>query len=185
MKFTACLILLLIALALPKVALAGDATSHEEIATNLRLELLEVQAKEAALQGRLQQLDDDIKPENIERALAGIGSTKPEELREHRRRLLSIERDGVRAQLKVLETSRTRLEAAIVDAEAKAYQESAQPNSVPEKQVKKARAAAKTSWMMTPAAPACQENSSKNNEPDLGRELNSRPAACDNTAPLR
>ena len=52
----------------------------------------------------LQQLDESIKPENIERSLAGIGSTRPEELRETRRRQLTIERDGVLAQLKTLET---------------------------------------------------------------------------------
>lgn len=123
MKFKAFLILFFIALVLPPNIVAGDVISHEEMATKLRFELVEVQAKEAELQVRLQQLDDDLKPENIERALAGIGSTKPEALREHRRRLLTIERDGVLARLKLLEKSRVRLETAIETAEAAAYQE--------------------------------------------------------------
>jgi hypothetical protein len=75
-------------------------------------------------------LDESLKPENIERSLAGIGSTRPEELREQRRRQLTIERDGVQAQLKTLETSRQRLETALANAEVLAYQESARPTQM-------------------------------------------------------
>ena len=96
-----------------------------ESAEKLRTQLLEVQTKEEDLRVRLAQLDEAIKPENIERSLAGVGSTRPEELREARRRQLSIQREGVLAQLKTLETSRQRLETAIASAEARAYQESA------------------------------------------------------------
>ncbi|HEY2972375.1 MAG TPA: hypothetical protein VGJ48_07675 [Pyrinomonadaceae bacterium] len=62
----------------------------------------------------------------IERSLAGVGSTRPEELRELRRRQLSIERDSVRAQLKLVGASRERLEAAIRTADNQAYQQSAE-----------------------------------------------------------
>jgi len=99
-----------------------------ESAENLRAQLLEVQIKEEDLRVRLAELDEAIKPENIERSLAGVGSTRPEELREARRRQLSIQRDGVLAQLKTLETSRQRLETAIVNADGRAYQESALPD---------------------------------------------------------
>jgi len=44
-----------------------------------------------------------VKPESIERDLAGIGSVHPEELREHRRKLLTIERNGLQTQLDLLE----------------------------------------------------------------------------------
>jgi hypothetical protein len=98
-----------------------------ETVEKLRGQLLDVQAQEDGLRGRLDQLNEAIKPENIERSLAGVGSTRPEELREHRRRQLAIERDGVQAQLKTLETSRQRLESAIANAEALAYQQSARP----------------------------------------------------------
>src|SRR6185503_7232699 len=77
-----------------------------ETVEKLRAQLLDVQMQEDGLRGRLDQLNEAIKPENIERSLAGVGSTRPEELREHRRRQLAIERDGVQAQLKTLETSR-------------------------------------------------------------------------------
>ena len=91
----------------------------------LRLQLIEVQEKEGSLRMRDQQLEEELKPENIERSLAGIGSTKPEELREARRRRLTIERESVKAQLKLIETTKTRLETAIANAEGRAYQESA------------------------------------------------------------
>lgn len=106
---------------------AQETASAAETVEKLKLQLLDVQAKEEALRERAQQLDESLKPENIERSLAGVGSTRPEELRESRRRQLTIERDGVQAQLKTLETSHQRLEAAIANAEALAYQQSARP----------------------------------------------------------
>ena len=91
----------------------------------LRSQLHAVQVKEAELKERAQQLDEALKPENIERSLAGVGSTRPEELRESRRRQLSIEREGVSAQLKFVATSRERLESVIRTAETQTYLQSA------------------------------------------------------------
>ena len=101
--------------------------SAAESVDRMKAQLLDVQAHEADLRARLQELDESLKPENIERSLAGVGSTRPEELREARRRQLTIQRDGLLAQLKTLETGRTRLEAAIANAEVLAYQQSARP----------------------------------------------------------
>ena len=125
MRGKAGLVLFLMLLFTPNVFAQETAA---ESAERLRGQLLEVQAKEEELRHRLAELDEAIKPENIERSLAGVGSTRPEELREARRRQLSIQRDGVLAQLKTIETSRQRLEMAIADADARAYQQSAQPN---------------------------------------------------------
>ena len=100
-------------------------TSAQEIAANLRVQLSEVQVGMAEMQARDEQLEEDLKPENIERSLAGIGSTRPELLRERRRRQLEIARIRVRAQLDELDRSRTRLETAIAEADAAAYWESA------------------------------------------------------------
>jgi chromatin segregation and condensation protein Rec8/ScpA/Scc1 (kleisin family) len=100
----------------------GDPT--EELA-NLRLKSLNVQDKEAELQERLRQLDEDLKAENIERSLAGIGSTRPEELRETRRRQLQIEKDSLLTQIVHLATVRASLESAIATAETAAYHQSA------------------------------------------------------------
>ncbi len=107
-------------------------TSAQEIATNFRLQLSEVQVRQAELQARSEQLEEDLKPENIERSVAGIGSTHPERLREQRRRQLEIVRASVRLQLDELDRSHARLEAAIVEADALAYWQSAGLCNLPE-----------------------------------------------------
>jgi hypothetical protein len=127
---------------------AQSASSAAQTADDLRAQLLEVQAKEAELQTRARQLDEDLKPENIERSLAGVGSTRPEELRELRRRQLTIERDSVRAQLKVVETSRERLEAVIRTAETQAYQQSAERTSPALNQMLEMNYAGSSRWLL-------------------------------------
>lgn len=148
MKFhTAALLVLLSVLTLHTSARAQETTAAETV-DQLRAQLTEVKANEESLRIRAQQLDEDLKPENIERSLAGIGSTRPEDLRAHRRRQLTIEKDGVNAQLKILETSRLRLEAAIASAEARAYQESASPK--PAAQMIVDSAVLSNAWVVVP-----------------------------------
>jgi chromosome segregation ATPase len=100
----------------------------QERAARLRAELAALQAQQTELQARLIQIDEAIKPENIERSLAGIGSTRPEELREARRRQLEIQRKGIQSELDSLAAARTRLEAAIAAADAQSYSETVGPN---------------------------------------------------------
>ncbi len=126
MKFTLSLILFALLAPMLNASVAAQSNSAAQSLVELRARLAEVENKEKELNARARQLDEDLKPENIERSLAGIGSTKPEELREHRRRQLTIERDGVRAQLNLLATSRERLQAALRTAEGTAYQQSAE-----------------------------------------------------------
>ena len=120
--------LMVLVAAISTVVVAQDASSAAQSLETLRTQLRNAQAKEAELQTRQHQLDEDLKPENIERSLAGVGSTRPEELRESRRRQLTIERDGVRAQLNLITTSRERLESVIQTAEGQAYQQSGMQN---------------------------------------------------------
>ena len=148
MKLTTSLILFFLALLFTSVVVAQDSTSAADTAAKLRLQLIEVQTKEAELRTRLQQLDEDLKPGNIERALAGIGSTHPEELREHRRRQLTIEKNGVLAQLKTLEASKASLESAIATAEARAYQQSAEPSPATSNQMLMLQPFAGSRWLL-------------------------------------
>jgi hypothetical protein len=129
-------------------AAGQDPSVAAQSVASLQLQLIEVQAKEAELQARALQLDEDLKPENIERSLAGIGSTKPEELRELRRRQLSIERESLRTQLKLLAKSRERLESVIRTAETQAYQQSAEGTTLPVNQTLAVRAAATPGWRL-------------------------------------
>ena len=148
MRFGLSLILFIALVPAFALAVAAQSTSGAaQAAEELRLQLLEVQGKEAELQTRARQLDEDLKPENIERSLAGIGSTRPEELRESRRRRLTIERDGVRTQLKLVETSRERLETAIRTAETRAYQQSAEGIGAPLNQLVGPQYAGRSPWL--------------------------------------
>ena len=104
-------------------------TTAQERAASLRQQLAEVQEKQTELETRLRQLEEDLKPENIEKGLAGVGSTRPEELREQRRRQLEIEKKSAQTRLDQLATSRTRLETGILQADAAAYHSSAGPNA--------------------------------------------------------
>lgn len=147
MRLEAGIVLFVLLFAFTVATQAQQPTGAAESADQLRLQLIDVQAKEESLRARAQQLDEALKPENIERSLAGVGSTKPEELRESRRRQLQIERDGVTAQLQVLEASRTRLEAAIRDAETRAYHESASGASPTNQMV--VQSASSTRWLVS------------------------------------
>jgi chromosome segregation ATPase len=89
----------------------------EQRAEALRAQQRDVQEKEGNLSARMEQLEFDLKPENIERSVATFGSTHPEDARDARRRALESEQTRTRAQLDLLATSRQRLDTAIVNAD--------------------------------------------------------------------
>ena len=151
MRSANILVFLLFLTFISTTAYAQEGMSAAESAENLRLQLIEVQAKEDALRARAEQLDEALKPENIERSLAGIGSTRPEELREARRRQLQTERDGVAAQLQTLQTSKLRLEAAIREAETRAYHDSAN-GAAPASDMLVAQSPWATRWLISGSA---------------------------------
>lgn len=92
-------------------------TRAEQRAENLRAQQVDVESKLADLQAKIDQIDFLMRPENVERA-AGYGTLHPEEAREARRRQLEGEKSRALAQVKILETSRTRLETSVVNADA-------------------------------------------------------------------
>jgi hypothetical protein len=142
------ILLTTLVLASTSSGLAQSTTDAAEKADNLRLQLVDVQTKEAALEERVRQLDEDLKPENIERSLAAVGSTRPEELRDRRRRQLQIEKDSLLTQLGHLVKTRTGLEAAIANADAEAYHQSAKgPGSAGLEQALLTRVFSLPKWM--------------------------------------
>ena len=92
-------------------------TRAEQRAESLRTQQLDTEIKLADAQSRLELIEYQLRPENIERA-AGYGTVHPEEAREARRRQLENEKSRVLAQTKILETSRARLETSVVNADA-------------------------------------------------------------------
>lgn len=92
-------------------------TRAEQRAENLRAQQVDVESKLADLQAKVDQIDYLLRPENIERA-AGYGTLRPEEARDARRRQLESEKSRALAQVRILETSRTRLATSVVSADA-------------------------------------------------------------------
>jgi chromosome segregation ATPase len=89
----------------------------EQRAEALRIQLRDVVEKEGMLQARLEQIDFNLKPENIERSVTTYGSTHPEEARDARRSMLESDKVRTRSQLDLYATSRQRLETAIINAD--------------------------------------------------------------------
>ena len=106
-------------------AVAQDSSNAFEQAQKLRSELSQLHDREAEIKIRLTELDYDLKPENIERHFAGVGSVHPEELREARRKQLQLEKDRLVGQLSEIDQNQARLETQIQIADSKAYQQSA------------------------------------------------------------
>ena len=93
-------------------------TRAEQRAESLRAQLIDVQSKSADLSAKLEQVEYYLKPENIDKATQGYGSTRPEDARDARRRQLENEKGRLQAQLNILETSQRRLESAISTADS-------------------------------------------------------------------
>ena len=128
-KVTVVSIVLVFAFAF--IVTAQDIGSPVEKIASLKQQLMEIEWGETEALIRLEELGEQLKPENIELAVAGIGSTHPEELREYRRKLLTIERDGIQTQLDQLEERRARIKAEIAATEYAAYLKYALPSPTP------------------------------------------------------
>lgn len=84
----------------------------------LRTELRDIQAKTAEMEAKAEEIEYALKPENIERATQGYGTTHPEEARDQRKRQLESEKARLAKQLDQFAISRTRLEEAIATSDA-------------------------------------------------------------------
>ncbi len=84
----------------------------------LRKELLDRIEKETSLRSRLVQMEEEMRPESIERALNPIGSTRTVELRDVRRRVLENDKRGFESLLGQIVQSRLRLEDDVKQADS-------------------------------------------------------------------
>ena len=116
-RWVGLILLLFVFLAVVTAGSAQDQSDAAANLNNLNSQLIELQHREAELKIQLEQLKFDLKPENVERYFSGYGSTRPEELREMRRRQLQTSKDLVTAELDQLAASRSNLETAISNAE--------------------------------------------------------------------
>ena len=92
-------------------------TRAEERAEVLRKQLIELIEKETAYKTRMTQFEEDMRPENIERSMVGIGGTRTAEMRDTRRRGLETEKKGIDNLLNITVQSRIRLEEDVRQAD--------------------------------------------------------------------
>ena len=90
---------------------------EEQRVRDLQKELIDIGDKEIALQKRLDEIEEEQRPDRIERSLAGVGSVKPEEERAAISTRLSNEKRRIQTQMETLRTSRTRIPPLIANAE--------------------------------------------------------------------
>jgi len=84
----------------------------------LQLHLLEIAQKEDPVQTRLDQINQQLKPEVVERTMAGVGSVHPEELRNEVLSRLNGDRARLLAQLELLRQDRTRTRSSLATTDA-------------------------------------------------------------------
>lgn len=89
----------------------------EARAETLHQQLFDTMTKEADLKGRLMQLEYEGRSEIIERSMSGIGSTRPEDLREARRQQINAEKQRIQDQITLIQQNRARLEAGVNSAD--------------------------------------------------------------------
>jgi chromosome segregation ATPase len=93
-------------------------TREQQRSETLQMRLTEIREKEAGLQNRMDEIDDQARPENIERSLVGVGSLRPEETRDAIRRRLLNEKQRIQVQVNTLRQERSRLNASLADSDA-------------------------------------------------------------------
>lgn len=101
-------------------AWAQDVSAVEIQIERLRSQLRDVVDLEAQLQERVSRLDEDLRPENVERSVAAVGTTDAAALRARRREELERQKADVNGQLSAASAKRSRLETEIAAAEAEA-----------------------------------------------------------------
>ena len=87
-------------------------TQEEQRAENLEEQLFLIAKEEANLQTQLEEVNEQLRPENIQQ-LQVLGSLRPEEVRESTRRNLTNRQLRIQAQLQLLEQSRGRINSSI------------------------------------------------------------------------
>lgn len=92
-------------------------TRAEQRSESLRKQLFEMIEKENVLRSRLEQIELDIRPEAIERTLQMMGSMKPEEVRDARRKSLAAERANVQALMTQVQATRNAIDLSLQKAD--------------------------------------------------------------------
>ena len=90
----------------------------EQRSDSLRKQYFEMVDKENTVKTRLELIENDIRPEAIERQVAFAGSLRPEELRASRKKSLEIERSNLQNLLNEIQRTKTSLDQNVQKADA-------------------------------------------------------------------
>jgi small-conductance mechanosensitive channel len=93
-------------------AIRDRLVQEEQRIENLLAQLVAIGEKEAPLQSRSAEIDEELRSENIDQ-LPISGSLRPEEVRESTRRRLTGEQNRLRSQIELLQQSRMRLQSSL------------------------------------------------------------------------
>lgn len=93
-------------------------TKSEQRAEGLRKQLFDMIEKESNIRARIDQIDNDMRPEAIDRTFATVGSLRPEELRAQRRRSLEIDKRNQETLLVEVQRNRANIEQSLQRADA-------------------------------------------------------------------
>jgi septal ring factor EnvC (AmiA/AmiB activator) len=94
-----------------RLSLSLDIVSRaEQRSDTLRKQLFEMIEKENTLSGRIDQIDNESRPEMIERQVAISGSLRPEELRAMKRKSLELEKANLQALLTEVRRNKASIE---------------------------------------------------------------------------
>jgi hypothetical protein len=91
---------------------------EEQRVETLQKELADIGARETLLQNRLDEIEPQLRPDQIEQARAGVGSMRPEEDREAMKQRLTNEKRRIQIQLDQFQQNRVRIQSSISSAEA-------------------------------------------------------------------
>ena len=92
-------------------------TRAEQRSETLRKQLFEMIEKESATKTKLEQIDNDIRPESIDRSVAFAGSLRPEDLRNMRRKNLEVEKTNLQSLLAEIQRTKTVLDQNLQNSE--------------------------------------------------------------------
>lgn len=87
-------------------------TQEEQRAEKLDEQLFSIAREESNLQAQLEEVNEQLRPENIQQ-IQILGSLRPEEVRESARRKLTNQQMRIQAQIQLLQQSRTRIHSSI------------------------------------------------------------------------
>ena len=92
-------------------------TKAEQRVESLRKQSFEMLDKETSIKTKLEQIENDLRPEAIDRNVAFLGSLRPEELRATRKKNLEAERNNLQTMLAEIQRTRSNLDLNVQKAE--------------------------------------------------------------------